>query len=122
MISKGRRQDVIFLPLEPDRPAPILCLKKTRKDRSSFLDAVTVTGLGFALAMDAFALAAGVGTSLAKATKRQYFRLSWHFGLFQFLMPVLGWLLGSLAVGIVGSAGRWIASAILFILGVKMIR
>jgi len=86
------------------------------------LDLVTVIGLAFALAMDAFAVAAGVGTSLTKATRRQYFRLSWHFGLFQFLMPVLGWILGSLAVGIVGSAGRWIAFAILCLLGAKMIR
>jgi len=44
--------------------------------------------------MDAFAVAIVSGIALNPLTRRQVFRLSFHFGLFQALMPILGWALG----------------------------
>ncbi len=52
-------------------------------------------GLAVGLAMDATAVGAAVGAGLKTVTGHQLFRLSFHFGLFQALMPVLGWLAGS---------------------------
>jgi putative Mn2+ efflux pump MntP len=48
------------------------------------------------------------------------FRLSFHFGLFQFLMPLLGWLLGQNLVGLARQWGPWIAFALLFVIGARM--
>ena len=42
------------------------------------------------LAIDAFAVSLAAGAAGARGP-RAVFRLSFHFGLFQFLMPVLGW-------------------------------
>mgnify|MGYP001122014231 CR=1 FL=1 len=71
-----------------------------------------------ALGCDAFAVGMGVGTRFCRP--RQVFRLSFHFGLFQFLMPLLGWLLGQNLVGLARQWGPWIAFALLFLIGVRM--
>ncbi|MDR3567165.1 MAG: manganese efflux pump MntP family protein [Syntrophobacteraceae bacterium] len=72
-----------------------------------------------ALGCDAFAVGMGVGARFCHP--RQTFRLSFHLGLFQFMMPVLGWF----ASRWVPKAGRvwgpWIAFALLFFIGSKMI-
>lgn len=71
------------------------------------------------LGLDAFSVALGVGSK--GATARQTFRLSFHFGLFQFLMPLLGWGAGRSAVGVIRSFDHWVAFAILLAVGVHMI-
>jgi putative Mn2+ efflux pump MntP len=48
-------------------------------------------GIALGLAMDALSVAIGVSISLGGTSKRQTFRLAWHFGLFQALMPIIGW-------------------------------
>ena len=58
------------------------------------MDTISLLGIALALAMDAFAVALATGLSLNKLTGRHLFRLGWHFGLFQAMMPVLGWLAG----------------------------
>ncbi|WP_300671223.1 manganese efflux pump MntP family protein [Desulfoluna sp.] len=77
--------------------------------------------LAVALAMDAFAVAVAVGISLKKVNARQMFRLSWHFGLFQALMPVIGWLLGVKVLAYVESFDHWIAFGLLAFVGGKML-
>ncbi|ROL57499.1 manganese efflux pump [Bacteroidetes/Chlorobi group bacterium ChocPot_Mid] len=77
--------------------------------------------IAFALAIDAFAVSFAAGSFYGKATKRQKFRLSFHFGLFQFFMPILGWLAGSEIVKIVENYDHWIALLILIVIGGKMI-
>ena len=85
----------------------------------TFLE-ILFTALG--LAMDAFAVSLGVGaTGLAKGP-RAVFRLSFHFGLFQFLMPVLGWLAGSRIAHLIGGVDHWVAAALLVFVGARMIR
>lgn len=85
------------------------------------MDWITLLAIAIGLAMDAFAVAVGVSSVLKTVSRRQYFRLSWHFGLFQALMPILGWLLGRLAAGILEAVDHWIAFTILSFLGIKMI-
>jgi len=74
--------------------------------------------LAAALGCDAFAVGLGVGTRCCQP--RQVFRLSFHFGFFQFLMPLLGWIVGRNAVGFTRQWGPWIAFALLFFIGGKM--
>ena len=70
------------------------------------------------LGCDAFAVGLGVGTRCCRP--RQIFRLSFHFGIFQFLMPLLGWVLGRNVLGWAQQWGPWIAFGLLFFIGLKM--
>lgn len=87
----------------------------------SKMDAITLLGLALALAMDAFAVALGTGTALSRMTGRHLFRLGFHFGLFQALMPVIGWLAGQTVVRYVEAWDHWIAFALLAVIGGRMI-
>ena len=71
--------------------------------------------------MDAFAVAIAVGSRLGKLSYRPVFRLSFHFGLFQFLMPIVGWFLGRQLERLVYSFDHWIAFGLLAVIGGKMI-
>lgn len=81
-----------------------------------------VLGLAVALAMDAFAVSIAVGISLKKISKRQSFRLSYHFGLFQALMPILGWSLGNSIRHFAENYAHWIAFALLIFVAANMLR
>ena len=71
--------------------------------------------------MDAFAVAIASGVSLPKVTGRQTFRLCWHFGFFQALMPILGWFGGATVNQYLSQVDHWIAFTLLLIIGVRMI-
>jgi manganese efflux pump family protein len=74
------------------------------------------------LAMDAFAVSLGIGTSQAANTARPRFRLSFHMGLFQGLMTFLGWLAGSTIAVYISAVDHWIALVLLAFVGIRMIR
>lgn len=71
--------------------------------------------------MDAFAVAMAAGMQLGRVTPREVFRLGWHFGLFQFLMPVLGWWIGSSVAKYIISVDHWIAAGLLWAIGGRML-
>lgn len=85
------------------------------------MDAITLLGLALALAMDAFAVALATGTVLARLTGRHLFRLGFHFGLFQALMPVIGWLAGQTLIQWVSAWDHWIVFILLTLIGGRMI-
>ncbi|MBN1422458.1 MAG: manganese efflux pump [Planctomycetes bacterium] len=72
------------------------------------------------LGTDAFSVALGVGARWSGG--RQVFRLAFHCGLFQSLMPIAGWAAGGLLLGPARAYGPWIAAAILAIVGGRMVR
>lgn len=74
------------------------------------------------MAMDAFAVSLGIGTTRQASLPRPIFRLSFHFGLFQFLMPILGWLAGSTIASLIARFDHWIALGLLAFVGGRMIR
>jgi len=86
------------------------------------VDILTLLGIALALAMDAFAVALGTGMSLAALTGRHLFRLGFHFGLFQALMPVVGWLAGLSVQQQVAAWDHWIAFGLLVFVGGKMLK
>ncbi len=86
------------------------------------MNLLTILGLALALAMDAFAVSIAVGSRLERLTARRLFRLSFHFGLFQFLMPIIGWLVGSQVARYIQHYDHWIAFILLAYIGIKMIR
>ena len=71
--------------------------------------------------MDAFAVAIATGVTLKTVNSRQTFRLAWHFGLFQFLMPIIGWTIGSTVYQFVEKVDHWVAFSLLVFIGIKMI-
>lgn len=73
------------------------------------------------LAMDAFAVSLAAGASGARGP-RAVFRLAFHFGLFQFLMPVLGWTVGIRVSGVVLAVQDLVAAGLLTVVGLRMIR
>ena len=75
--------------------------------------------LAIALAADAFAV--GISVGLQHHQPRQIFRLSYHFGLFQALMPALGALAGTYLRLLVETAAPFIAASLLAIIGIKML-
>jgi manganese efflux pump family protein len=74
------------------------------------------------LAMDAFAVSLGIGTAGQATGPRPLFRLSFHFGLFQALMPILGWFAGSTFAGLISGFDHWLAMGLLGFVGGRMIR
>jgi len=82
---------------------------------------LTLLGIALGLAMDAFAVAIGTGLQLCEVTRRQTFRLAWHFGLFQAFMPIIGWLAGLTLVAYIAPVDAWIAFGLLAFIGGKMI-
>ena len=73
------------------------------------------------LAMDAFAVAIATGIVLGTVSGRQTFRLAFHFGLFQFLMPVIGYLAGMTVEGYIKGYDHWLAFVLLGYIGGKMV-
>lgn len=78
--------------------------------------------IAIGLAMDAFAVSLGVGTSGSANSLRTIFRLAFHMGLFQGLMTFLGWLAGSSIANLISSVDHWIALGLLAFVGIRMIR
>jgi manganese efflux pump family protein len=83
---------------------------------------LTLLSIAVALAMDAFAVAIATGANLKNVRFRQAFRLSWHFGLFQALMPIIGWWLGSSVQDYVETYAHWVAFFLLALVGSNMLK
>ena len=85
------------------------------------MDWPTLMAVALALAMDAFAVAVSAGLVLDPLTWRHVFRLAFHFGLFQALMPALGWGAGAIVHRYLSSFDHWVAFGLLTLVGCKMI-
>ena len=77
--------------------------------------------VALALAMDAFAVAVASSLSLDRLTPRRVFRLAFHFGLFQALMPTIGWLTGSVFSRYISGIDHWVAFMLLGVVGGRMV-
>jgi len=77
--------------------------------------------MAIGLAMDASAVSLAAAASGYAKDARAIFRLSFHFGLFQFLMPVLGWYLGISFASYFKAFDCWIAFFLLTFVGIRMI-
>ena len=75
--------------------------------------------LAVGLGMDAMSVSMAIGVRWHGP--RQRFRLAWHMGLFQFLMPILGWWAGKALAGVLEAVGTYAAAALLFAVGAKML-
>ena len=85
------------------------------------LDYWTICGIGAGLAMDAFAVAIATSVVLRRVSPRQVFRFSFHFGLFQALMPLLGYFAGSYFEAAIRAWDHWVAFGLLGFVGLRTI-
>ena len=82
---------------------------------------VTIFITAIALAMDAFAVSVSKGMTLRNLSKKICVKIALAFGIFQGIMPFLGWLLGMSFESYIKSLDHWIALGLLGFLGVRMI-
>ncbi|HNW73455.1 MAG: manganese efflux pump MntP family protein [Bacteroidales bacterium] len=76
--------------------------------------------ISLGLSMDCFAVAISFG-STRKMTWKTILIMAFFFGLFQGLMPISGWIVGSSFQSMVETFDHWIAFSILTFIGIKMI-
>jgi putative Mn2+ efflux pump MntP len=82
---------------------------------------LTLFLIAVGVSADAFAVALGKGLQMKRLSAHGVLALALTFGLFQGLMPVLGWALASGFSDYVTSVDHWIAFGLLALIGGKMI-
>ncbi len=80
---------------------------------------IEVIILAIALSMDAFAVSIGLGAK--KNAPGLALKAGLYFGIFQALMPFVGYVGGEGILGWVHAYARWIAFALLAVIGAKML-
>jgi putative Mn2+ efflux pump MntP len=78
--------------------------------------------LSIGLAMDAFAVSICKGLSTKGANIKGMASCGLWFGGFQALMPLIGFALGSLFAEAIEAVDHWIAFALLFLIGLNMLK
>ncbi|GFZ82469.1 membrane protein [Pseudohongiella nitratireducens] len=77
--------------------------------------------LAVALSMDAFAVSIGLGSKHVEKTKSLAVMAAIYFGIFQGLMPLIGFLGGKGVLGWVEEYAHWVAFFLLVLIGGKMV-
>jgi manganese efflux pump family protein len=88
---------------------------------SYMINWLSLLGISLGLAMDAFAVSIAAGLKIARVTPRHTFRVAFHFGLFQFMMPVIGWSVGQKLSIFIDKYDHWVALGLLTFVGCKML-
>lgn len=81
---------------------------------------ITLTSLG--LAMDAFAVAICKGLSMRRFDKKKGLIIGLYFGIFQGVMPLIGYLLGATFQDLITSIDHWVAFLLLGFIGLNMLK
>ncbi len=78
-----------------------------------------ILALAVALGMDAMSVCMAIGVKWHGP--KQKLRLAWHMGLFQFLMPIIGWAVGRQFAEALRDIGIYIAAGLVFAVAIKML-
>lgn len=78
--------------------------------------------IAIGLAMDSFAVSVCKGLSVKNIRLKDVISIALGFGIFQALMPIIGFFLGKTFHGIIESVDHWVAFILLSIIGGNMIR
>lgn len=77
--------------------------------------------IALSLAMDALAVSVTNGIVITDFKRRHAVKMGAYFGVFQFVMPIIGFILGTGFRRLIESYDHWIAFGLLGIIGVNMI-
>lgn len=86
----------------------------------SWAEFIVVFGIAIGLSMDAFAVSITQGACLEIRSLRYPYIIGITFGLFQAIMPLIGWLAGTTFRAYIQEIDHWIALMLLSIIGTKM--
>lgn len=86
------------------------------------LGIIELVVLSIGLAMDAFAVSICKGLSMKKMNWKNAVIVGLYFGIFQALMPLLGYILGMNFQNKIASIDHWVAFILLGIIGINMIK
>lgn len=82
---------------------------------------LTIFLIALALAMDAFAVSIASGIAIKKLRINHAFTIALWFGIFQAIMPLIGWLGGISLRDLLSSIDHWVVFGLLLLIGLKMI-
>jgi putative Mn2+ efflux pump MntP len=85
------------------------------------VDIFSILLIAIGLAMDAFAVSISSGFIIKQIEIKNALKIALFFGLFQAIMPVIGWLAGISLTGFISGFDHWLAFGLLCIIGCKMI-
>ncbi len=85
------------------------------------MDVYSIILLSVALAMDCFAVSITNGIVMRRFHLLTVLKMSFFFGFFQAMMPLIGWLAGRGFQHWIEAWDHWLAFGILLVLGVRMI-
>ena len=85
------------------------------------MDLLSIVIIGTGLSMDCFAVSISKGICVKKFNFADTLRMAFLFGLFQALMPFLGYIAGKTFIHEMSSYDHWIAFGLLGIIGGKML-
>ena len=77
--------------------------------------------IAIGLSMDAFAVSVSNGMAIPDLRMKDALKFGFFFGLFQALMPLIGWAVGRLFSSYITTFDHWIAFVLLGYIGAKMI-
>ena len=84
------------------------------------LSEIIIIAIG--LAMDAFAVSVCKGLAMRKMSMKKAVIIATYFGVYQAVMPVIGYLLGMQFKSVIENIDHWIAFILLGIIGINMIK
>lgn len=86
------------------------------------MNVITIFLIGVGLSMDAFSVAICKGLSMSKISFKKMIIVGLYFGIFQAIMPLLGFLLGSSFYSFVDRVDHYLSFILLSIIGINMIK
>jgi putative Mn2+ efflux pump MntP len=82
---------------------------------------VSILLIAIGLGVDALSVAVATGGLLGRPFWPAVLRMSFSFGFFQFMMPLIGWFAGREVSRLIESFDHWVAFGLLLFVGWKMI-
>ena len=83
---------------------------------------IEIALIGVGLAMDAFAVSICKGLAMRRMNYKKAIIIAAFFGVFQALMPALGYVLGTTFANNIAAIDHWIAFILLALIGANMIK
>ena len=78
--------------------------------------------LAVSVAMDCFSVSITSGIILRRVCWKTFLTMAFFFGLFQAMMPLIGWFGASRFYSLIENFDHWIAFGLLLFLGIKMVK
>lgn len=86
------------------------------------MGAIEILLIGIGLAMDAFAVSVCKGLAMKKMSWKKAILIGLYFGIFQAVMPVIGYFLGTTFERFITNVDHWVAFILLVGIGINMVK